>query len=100
MLVPKAAELVATPYRFDGDKEKAKRFFEEGLKTAFSHMRKASHPDYPMTVYYAFKQTESRRTIRESGEDDRFDGLGDDVRGINSIRLCHHRYMADADGIG
>lgn len=59
MLVPKAAELVATPYRFGGNKEKAKQFFEEGLKAAFSHMRKASHPDYPMTVYYAFKQTEA-----------------------------------------
>lgn len=58
MLVPKATELVATPYRFNGDKEKAKRFFEEGLKTAFSHMRKVAHSDYPLTVYYAFKQAE------------------------------------------
>src|SRR5690606_9880848 len=68
MLVPKEAELVATPYRFDGDKEKAKRFFEEGLKTAFSHMRKASHPDYPLTVYYAFKQTEATNDSIEGEE--------------------------------
>ena len=41
-LVPKATELVATPYRFGGNKEKAKQFFEEGLKAAFSICEK--HP--------------------------------------------------------
>lgn len=68
MLVPKSTELVATPYRFDGDKEKAKRFFEEGLKIAFSYMRKAAHPDYPITVYYAFKQAESDESNGLEGE--------------------------------
>jgi putative DNA methylase len=59
LLVPKAQELVATPYRFGGDKERARRFFEEGLGKAFAQMRRAAHPDYPLTVYYAFKQAES-----------------------------------------
>lgn len=63
LLTPKAQELVATPYRFAGDKEKAQRFFEAGLGQAFAHMRQVQHPDYPLTVYYAFKQA-------ESGEDD------------------------------
>jgi len=58
MLVPKAPELVATPYRFDGDKLKAKEFFEEGLQKVFERMRQIAHLDYPMTVYYAFKQAE------------------------------------------
>jgi putative DNA methylase len=31
MLVPKSRELVATPYRFGGSKQKAQEFFEEGL---------------------------------------------------------------------
>lgn len=59
MLVPKAQELVATPYRFGGDKQKAQEFFEKGLGKAFAQMCKAQHPDFPLTVYYAFKQTET-----------------------------------------
>lgn len=59
LLVPKAPELVATPYRFGGSKQKAQEFFEEGFGRAFARMRAAQHPDYPLTVYYAFKQSES-----------------------------------------
>jgi putative DNA methylase len=59
MLVPKAQELVATPYRFGGDKRKAEEFFETGLGKAFERMRAIQHHDYPLTVYYAFKQAES-----------------------------------------
>ena len=59
LLVPKAEELVATPYRFDGDKEKARVFFEDGLFRAFARMREVAHPAYPLTIYYAYKQTES-----------------------------------------
>jgi putative DNA methylase len=59
LLVPKAQELVATPYRFDGSKEKAQRFFEEGLAKAFRLMREAENPAYPLTLFYAFKQTET-----------------------------------------
>jgi putative DNA methylase len=67
MLVPKSAELVATPYRFDGSKSKAQAFFEEGLGKAFERMRAVQHPDYPLTVYYAFKQAESENDHREDG---------------------------------
>ena len=59
MLVPKSQELVATPYRFDGSKKKAQEFFEEGLGNAFARMRERANPEYPITVYYAFKQAES-----------------------------------------
>lgn len=67
MLVPKSAELVATPYRFDGSKSKAQAFFEEGLGKAFERMRAVQHPDYPLTLYYAFKQAESENDQREDG---------------------------------
>jgi len=50
---------VATPYRFNGDKEAAKHHFEKGLRRAFHLMRDRSHTEYPMTLYYAFKQQES-----------------------------------------
>jgi putative DNA methylase len=59
LLAPKVQELVATPYRFGGDRKKAETFFEEGLGEAFARMREAANPVYPLTVYYAFKQAES-----------------------------------------
>jgi putative DNA methylase len=59
LVVPKAQELVATPYRFDGSKEKAQRFFEEGLGKAFARMREAQNPSFPLTLFYAFKQAET-----------------------------------------
>jgi putative DNA methylase len=60
LLTPKAQELVATPFRFGGNREEAEKFFEEGLGKAFNRMHDAQHPGYPLTVYYAFKQAESR----------------------------------------
>jgi putative DNA methylase len=59
LLVPKAQELVATPYRFDGSKQRAKSFFEEGLAKAFARIREACDGQYPVSIYYAFKQAES-----------------------------------------
>ncbi|MBD2075495.1 DUF1156 domain-containing protein [Phormidium sp. FACHB-592] len=59
LLTPKFQELVASHHRFDGNRKKAQEFFEQGLTRAFERMYKASHPNYPLSVYYAFKQTES-----------------------------------------
>lgn len=58
MLVPKAEELVANPYRH-GDKEAAKGFFESGFERVFSRARSGASSEYPIAVYYAFKQSES-----------------------------------------
>jgi putative DNA methylase len=58
MLVPKAEELVANPYRHNG-KEGAKNFFEEGFREVFTRARTSALPDFPITVYYAFKQSET-----------------------------------------
>ena len=58
LLVPKAQELVATPYRFDGSRERAHEFFEEGFGKAFDQIKAARRPGLPilqMTVYYAFQ---------------------------------------------
>ncbi len=70
VLVPKAQELVATPYRFGGDKRKAEEFFETGLGQAFERMRTVQHPDYPLTVYYAFKQAESEADEADEDQED------------------------------
>lgn len=67
LLVPKSPELVATPYRFGGSKAKAQSFFEQGLGSAFEAMRKVQHGEYPLTVYYAFKQSETEETSQLTG---------------------------------
>ncbi len=59
LLVPKAEELVATPYRFEGSRNRAQQFFEQGLGRAFARMRETHAPNYPLSVFYAFKQAES-----------------------------------------
>ena len=59
MLVPKAEELVATPYRFGGSTEKAKMFFEDGMVNACKRMYVAAVDDIPVTIYYAFKQRDT-----------------------------------------
>ncbi len=56
VLVPKIAELTASPELFDGDKEKAKKHFESGFRKAFTALREKMDPRFPLTVYYAFKQ--------------------------------------------
>ena len=58
MLVPKAEELVANPHRHNG-KVGAKEFFEDGFRKVFAHARKDAREDYPITVWYAFKQSDS-----------------------------------------
>ncbi|MDM8547201.1 DUF1156 domain-containing protein [Candidatus Venteria ishoeyi] len=59
MAVPKAEELVATPYRH-GSKEKAETFFLEGMTLAINNMAKKGHPAFPVSIYYAFKQSETK----------------------------------------
>ena len=59
LAVPKADELVATPYRH-GSKEAAEAFFLEGMTRAMRRFSKQSHPRFPVTIYYAFKQSEAR----------------------------------------
>jgi putative DNA methylase len=59
LLAPRKDELTASPYRFNGDKDEAKRAFERTLRDAFERARESQHGDYPLTVYYAFKETES-----------------------------------------
>ncbi len=58
VLVPKSKELIASPYRFNGNSNIAKQHFETGLVEAFVNMRSVVSDKYPLTVYYAFKQEE------------------------------------------
>lgn len=58
MTVPKAEELVATPYRH-GSKEKAETFFLVGMTEAMHRIAEQAHPVFPTTIYYAFKQSDT-----------------------------------------
>lgn len=60
MLVPKHEELVATPYREDRGKDGAREFFEEGMFSTFKQVNKYAREDVPVTIYYAFKQSETK----------------------------------------
>lgn len=59
MLVPKAEELVAIPYRFDGDSSKAKAFFENGMLETCKMLHRYANEDYPISIYYAYKQSDT-----------------------------------------
>jgi putative DNA methylase len=71
LLVPKAEELVANRHRHDG-KTGAQEFFEAGFSRVFARARETARSDYPITVWYAFKQSES-------------DGLGEASTGWETL---------------
>jgi len=58
LATPKAEELIASPYRHGG-KEGAEAFFLNGMTKALGQLVDETHPAYPVTIYYAFKQSET-----------------------------------------
>ena len=68
MLVPKAQELVADPIRH-GSKTTARHFFEHGIGRVFEKMCNSTHPDFPVTIYYAFKQSETEQSETDMSDD-------------------------------
>jgi len=58
LTVPKNDELVATPYRHGG-KEQAEAYFLDGMTKAMHRLSEQTHPAFPVTIYYAFKQSET-----------------------------------------
>jgi putative DNA methylase len=65
LTVPKAEELVATLFRHGG-KEEAEAFFLEGMTRAMHRLAEQAHPEPPITIYYAFKQSETDPDSRTS----------------------------------
>lgn len=59
LAVPKSEELVATAYRHGG-REEAESFFLNGMTKAIHSLAEQSHPAFPVTIYYAFKQSETK----------------------------------------
>ena len=101
LLVPKAQELVATPYRFEGSKEKAQIFFEGGFARAFGRLRDLQHPAYPLTVFYAFKQSEADKKAVPPGSEtlrEMFDRFGPCVVLIDEL-VAYARKVYGVDGL-
>ncbi|TYC51158.1 DUF1156 domain-containing protein [Zoogloea oleivorans] len=65
LAVPKAEELVATPYRHGG-REQAEAFFLDGMTRAIHNLAEQAHPAFPVTIYYAFKQAETKDDLGTS----------------------------------
>ena len=59
LAVPKSEELVATPYRH-GSKGEAEAFFLDGMTHAMHNLTEQAHPAFPVTIYYAFKQSDTK----------------------------------------
>lgn len=65
MATPKEEELVAIPYRHGG-KEEAEAFFLKGMTAVMTNLAKISHRAFPVTIYYAFKQSETKENATSS----------------------------------
>lgn len=59
VLTPKKQELIASTYRHNGNEEEAKKYFEHGLSEAFEKIHQTHNYQYPLTIYYGFKQAET-----------------------------------------
>ena len=58
VVVPKTDELIATPFRHDS-KVAAEMFFMDGMTKAMHNLAEQAHPAFPVTIYYAFKQSDT-----------------------------------------
>ena len=67
VLTPKSAELIASTYRHDGSADAAEAHFRKGFAAAFGGLHRVADTTIPMTVYYAFKQSETAADGKGNG---------------------------------
>jgi putative DNA methylase len=78
MATPKAAELIATPFRHSGNMEDAKEYFRKGFHEVFRKVAKVQRPDIPISIIYAYKQEEEDdKGSSSTGWDAMLEGLID-----------------------
>jgi putative DNA methylase len=65
LATPKMEELVATAYRH-GSREDADAFFLKGMTEAMHRLAEQAHPEFPVTIYYAFKHPKTRARLGRS----------------------------------
>jgi putative DNA methylase len=108
VLTPKADELIADPFRHAD----AHSFFENGFRGVFKRILEGTAADFPISVFYAFKQSESDHDGHAStGWETLLDGmvrtgwmvtgtwplrteLGNRVRGLDSNALASSIVLA------
>lgn len=73
-LAPKDEELVVTPHRFDGDNQRARRHFVDGLTRSFAGLRKSANVNFPLAVFYAFNPKEIKQLSQSGGRSFDFAG--------------------------
>lgn len=59
LAAPKVEELIASPYRHDS-RQSAEVFFLNGMTRVMRRLARQTHPSFPVTIYYALKQSETR----------------------------------------
>ena len=98
--VPKIEELVATPDRHGG-KEAAETFFLRGMRHAMSHLADQGHAEFPVSIYYAFKQSETMDSGTSSTGWETFlaavIGAGFSVKGTWPVRTENSSRMRGMD---
>ena len=100
VLVPKDEELVATPYRHGG-KDAAEQFFMDGMGRALANMHRSGSDDFPVTIYYAFKQSEvAKEGLTSPGWATFLQGLVDAGYLINGTWPVRTERTARSIGIG
>lgn len=77
LVTPKNDELIALPVRHGGSRSSAEKYFEDGFVDVFHACLTGSPADYPMTVFYAFKQASDSEagTIASTGWSTMLEGL-------------------------
>lgn len=76
IVVPKAQELTAiADERFSGNKKQAKEHFESGFRIAFTTLRGKMDARFPLTVYYAFKQSDESTYEEAEDTDEKTGGV-------------------------
>ena len=101
LLSPKVGELVADPFRAGNDQDKANGAFQKGFENIFSQLRKIASSDAPLTVFYAFKQSEQDKNgIASTGWEMMLEGLlraGLTVRATWPVRTEMKARLRDLD---
>ena len=57
ILTPKSEEMIATPFRFENPRER----FEEMIRDTLRLVHERATPDFPSSIFYAYKQREEVR---------------------------------------
>jgi putative DNA methylase len=98
LAVPKSEELVATPYRHGG-RLQAEAFFLEGMTQAMRRLATLANPVAPVTIYYAFKQSETAEgSTSSTGWETFLDAVG--RAGFAVVGTWPMRTERDARSIG